>query len=296
MDKKINKLIDDFLLHLKLARKSEMTVRNYEFYLRRFLKFSHNPPSEKINLVMIDKYREWLSKLPEKNPQLFPKEKVMKANTKNYHLIAIRSFLKYLRRRGINVLRPEKIKLETVPKQTREFLSESEMERILEAPLETEAEEIIKYRDKAILEVLLATALRVGELASLKKGDIRQEGVWVLGKNEVKRRVVLGNQAKHWIKKYLEKRKDKTPALFVGHDRAAKKRRVKQYIPKNNLTSRSIQRIVAKYGKMAGIGKKITPQVIRNSLANQMIRQGMGKKEVAGVMGYESLVSVKRYE
>ena len=269
MEKRIKKLIDDFLLHLKLGRKSQLTVRNYELYLKRFLRFSRNPMARDINLTMIDDFREWLLKMPARRAKLFPEEKMMKASTKNYHLIALRSFLKYLREKGFDVMRPERVKLEVTQKVVREFLSKHEMERILEAPLRVDAADIIKYRDKAILELLFATGLRVGELENLKRSDIRQEVVWVRGKNEIKRRVRLTNQAKHWLKKYLEKRSDRTLALFVGHDRGARSRRAVQYIPENNLRARSIQRIVSRYAKMAGVGKRITPQVVRNSLVSR---------------------------
>jgi len=295
MDKRINKLIDDFLMHMKLGRMSELTVRNYELYLRRFLKFSRNPLSKDINPKMIDDFRDWLDKLPEKNPQLFPNEKIMKANTKNYHLIALRSFLKYLREEGIEVMRPETIKLEQMPKYEREYLSEQEMEKVLEAPMRLKGDELIKYRDKAILELLFGTGIRVGELVSLKRNDVRGEVVLVQSGRRRVRRVSLPTQTKHWIKRYLDKRKDKMLALFTGHDRAARMRRAKQYIPQSNLTARSVQRIVIRYGKIAGVDKKITPQMIRNSLANQMIGRGMSEKEVAGVMGFGALVSVKRY-
>lgn len=295
MASRINKLISDFLTHLKAAGRSELTLRNYELYLERFLEFSENPLPSEVNEALIKEYQEWLKNLSEKS-RLIKIEKNLKKNTINYHLTALRSFLKYLSEQGVETLAPEKVELEKMPKRRIDFLSEREIEQLLEAPLKTEVDEIIKFRDKAILEILFSTGARVSEFTNLKRGNIENDKVVIRGSKGKERRLTLTNQARHYLNKYLGLRSDKLLALFVGHDRAAKARKMKKLVPTSNLTARSIQRIVKKYALMAGVGKKITPQILRNSVAVRMLESGKDEREVSTILGYESISTTNKYK
>ena len=294
MANKIDNLISDFLKYLKNQNRSELTIRNYKLYLERFLEFSRNPLPGEIDKETVGKYQGWLKNLSEES-RLIKIEKNLKKNTINYHLIALRSFLKYLRDENIEALGPEKIELEEMPKRKIKFLGEAEIERILERPMKSDADEVIQLRDKAILEILFATGMRVSELAGLKKGDVKERDVIVQGKKGRMRKLGLTNQAKHFLRKYLDMRTDKLLALFVGHDRAAKARKVKKLVPTNNLTARSVQRIVKKYANLAGVGKKITPQILRNSLTIRLLSQGVSEKEIQTKLGYESVMTTRSY-
>ncbi|MFC1613212.1 tyrosine-type recombinase/integrase [Patescibacteria group bacterium] len=265
------------------------TSKNYDFYLSRFFKWANNngiSDIKKITANDIEKYKNWLNKFKDNN------KKCLKKNTQNYHLIALRSFLKYLNRANFKILDPIKIKLYKMPEQNIVSIKNSELERLLNAPLLTtpppnpllrkegdarpaessENNKIIMLRDKAILETLFSTGLRVSELSNLKTKQIQNNSNKLLIKNNDKSKTVyLSNQAKYWIKKYLDIRTDKSKYLFVSHDKAKNKRDskgVSQYAPTKYapLTCRSIQRIVKKYAKLAGITKKISPHSFRNSL------------------------------
>lgn len=296
MSNKIDKLIPDFLEYLKSQGRSLLTIRNYKLYLGRFLEFSRNPLPQEIDLEMISKYQVWLRELPEKKLRLLPLKKGFKKNTLNYHLIALRSFLKYLADKKIETLGPEEIGLLESPKRKMEIFGIREIEKILAMPVKSEAKEIIKLRDKAILEVLFSTGMRVSEMANLKKGDIKGEEILARGRGGKIRKMPLLNQARRSINDYLEMRTDKMLALFVGHDKAARSRKVKELVPQSNLTARSIERIVQKYAKMAGIEKNFTPQVLRNSLAVNLLRDGVDESEVQARLGYESDTTTRRHQ
>src|SRR3989338_451719 len=165
---KLNQFIVDFIEHLEIEKgRSEATLRNYDFYLRRFAGWAKNPKPEKINGELVRKYRLYLNRYsdPRSGQQL-------SAKTQNYHLIALRSFLKYLAKRDIASLAPEKIELAREPMREVDFLESDDLERLLEAPLKTPGNELTKLRDQAILETLFSTGLRVGELTKLKRENI----------------------------------------------------------------------------------------------------------------------------
>ena len=294
MPTKINNLISDFLEYLKKQGRSDLTVRNYELYLKRFLKFAKNISPNEINEEMIEEYKEWLRNLREES-RLIRIKKNFKKNTINYHLIALRSFLKYLDEKKINSLKPENIELAQMPKVKKNSLSKTETEKLLNAPLKLEADRIIQFRDKAILEVLFSTGIRVGEMAKLKRKDALHGIIKIKNKKGKVRQVELTNQAKHYLKKYLHIRTDKVLALFVGHDRAARARKIKKLIPQSNLTARSIQRIVRKYALSAGITNNITPQVLRNTATITLLAKGEDERATQTMMGHASVMTTREY-
>ncbi|EKE14171.1 MAG: tyrosine recombinase XerC, partial [uncultured bacterium] len=249
----LEKYLTQFLEHLEIEKnRSQKTIKNYHFYLERFFDWGKINNPEDIDLEKIRQFRLYLNRFTNK------KTGGLKKNTQNYHLIAIRSFLKYLAKRDIKTLGSEKIELAKIPERMVEFLEGVDLEKILEAPLLTGEPEIIKKRDKAILELLFSTGLRVSELANLKKENVNLEKdeFTVRGKGNKPRLVFLSHQAKYCLKKYFEKRADLEPWIFLRHDRASKN-------PDKPLTPRSIQRIVQRYAKVAGLTKKITPHTLR---------------------------------
>jgi len=289
------KLIGEFLTYLEVERnRSERTVRNYDFYLRRFFEWSKWPTASGITLDMVRNFRVWLNRLKD------DRGNTLKKNTQNYHLIALRSFLKYLAKRDIRTLAPEKIELARMPERTVDFLEPNELDRLMEAPVSdagglvrvAASLPLIKLRDKAILEMLFSTGLRVSELAGLTKEmvNLEREEFIVRGKGDKPRIVFISNQARYWLKEYLNRRHDIEEFLFVSHDRAAKGRDAER-----SLTPRSIQRIVEGYARKAGITKRITPHVLRHTFATDLLRNGADIRSVQSMLGHSSITTTQIY-
>lgn len=297
MAMQLSQLINEFLEHLEIEKnRSAKTTRNYDFYLRRFREWAKDPAPEQINLEMVRRYRLYLNRLTDKfGGQL-------KKNTQNYHLIALRAFLKYLAKRDIKTMSAEKIELGKMPERIVDFLDGADLERLLEAPIKQELRiknqesgklPLTNLRDKAILETLFSTGLRVSELANLKREQIGadKEEFTVRGKGSKPRTVFISNQARYWIKKYLASRGDVSPYLFVSHDPAGKKRdNVSQ-----GLTARSVQRIVLKWAKAAGITKKISPHTLRHSFATDLLQNGADLRSVQELLGHSSVTTTQIY-
>jgi len=295
----LEQLIKEFLEYLEIEKnRRQPTVRNYEFYLKRFYNWAEISSPEKINQDLIRRYRLWLNRQKNKQGEFLNK------STQNYHLIALRSFLKYLARRDIKTLAPEKIELARIPERQVDFLEGKDLERLLEAPMENQKlkiknkkdSDIITLRDKAILELLFSTGLRVSELSSLKRDQINlnKDEFTIRGKGSKLRVVFLSNQAKYWLKKYLEVRTDMSSYLFLSYDRAASGREKKDKEEKS-LTPRSIQRIVEKYAKIAGITKEVTPHTIRHSFATDLLQNGADIRSVQAMLGHSSITTTQIY-
>jgi len=222
------KALDDFLTELEVAeQKSPLTLRNYQHYLERFIGFAKEQgvtEAEAVTDELVTKYRVYLNRLADE------KGETLKKSTQNYHVIALRSFLKFLAKRDIKTLLPEKIELMRTGERTVDFLEGTDLERFLNAPLKARSPEIIKLRDKAILEMLFSTGLRVSELANLKINslNLKKDEFTVRGKGDKPRVVFISNQAKYHLKNYLAARHDMEPWLFVSHDRAENKKARKQ--------------------------------------------------------------------
>lgn len=321
MSQPLSKYLTEFLEHLEIERNRSLnTTQNYNFYIGRFISWFGDKKPEDITAEDVRKYRLWLNRLEDASGT------ELKKNTQNYHLIALRSFLKYLSKRDVKTLSPEKIELMKMPDREVSFLTAAEVSRLMEAPLKiTEntktqkhenTDELgeekkrsdtlrIRYRDKAILETLFSTGLRVSELAGLLKEQVnlKEDEFSVRGKGRKLRVVFLSDQAKYWLKKYLESRGDVNPYLFVSHDKAHKKTKLK---PGNNrseenkvdaepLTTRSIQRIVAKYTKAAGITKPVTPHTLRHSFATDLLQNGADIRSVQTMLGHSSITTTQIY-
>lgn len=249
MREKLKNLTAD-LIKAKKQEVGDATLNNYQFYLSRFFNLMNLSETEEINYQTIRAFRLKLNKLK------------LSLSTQNYHLIALRAFLKFLNKENINNLDPKKISLYPVKKKGAEIVSTKDLEKIMEAPEEEKIPEIIKKRDKLLLELLFSSRLKVSMIAKLKRKETNS--------------LNLSQQGKYWLKEYLKKRKDKSEYLFIRHDRAKPKiishppaslkrsfgGRGKPYAI-SPLTPRSIQRIVAGYAKQAGLRQKITPESFR---------------------------------
>jgi site-specific recombinase XerD len=276
----LQNLINEFLEYLEIEKgRSQLTIRNYDFYLKNFLNWAKIKQPEEINLNLIKKFRLYLAR------------KKLSPSTQNYYLIALRSFLKYLAKKDIKTLAPEKIELAKTSERQISFLEGEDLETFLNAPLKVDQPEILKLRDKAILELLFSTGLRISELINLKKEDINLEKdeFSVKGKGGRWRTVFLSNQAKYWLKKYLEKRNDLSPFLFIRHDKAVKSENL------NPLTARSVQRMVKKYAKIAGLTKKITPHTLRHSFATDLLINGADLRAIQELLGHKNITTTQIY-
>ncbi|MEK7649057.1 MAG: site-specific tyrosine recombinase/integron integrase [Patescibacteria group bacterium] len=284
--------IRQFLEYLEVERnRSLKTVENYQFYLNRFLEWADTHRIKKasdITLDTIHEYRLWLNRLHGTKP--------LKKNTQNYHIIAIRSFLKYLSKRDIPALAPEKIELAKIPQRTVEFLDADDLERLLSATERSGEALIIKKRDRAILELLFSTGMRVSELASLKRDSInlKRDEFTIRGKGDKYRLVFLSSRAQEHVKSYLDVRKDLFEPLFIRHDRAFNPRRTTE-TQELFLTPRSIQRIIKKYAKVAGITKQISPHTLRHSYATDLLMNGADIRSVQSLLGHASITTTQIY-
>lgn len=215
----LEKQIREFLEYCEVEKgHSNLTIRNYNHYLGRFLNWAKDNGISKpgdINLEKIKKYRLFLNRFTDKFG------KPLKRQTQNYHIIALRAFLKYLAKNDIKSLSAEKIELADVPDREISFLSEEELERLFAG---VETKKIIGLRDRAILEVLFSTGLRVSELVKLNKDkiDFNRGEFSIIGKGGKARVVFLSERAKEWLSKYLKTRQDKDKAVFIRHGRGKK--------------------------------------------------------------------------
>ncbi len=281
----MNALIKKFLEQQKNEKGlSAETITNYEFYLNRFLRFAKIKSPERISVDLIKKYRLWLAKQTSGRY-------LLDKTTQNYHLIALRSFVRYLNEKKLCGLNYKNIFLDKTEKKSVNCLDLNEVEKLLKTPMETSEKQIVKLRDQAILELLFCSGIKVSEITILKKNDINlnQDEFMVYGKRQKPRICVLSNQAKFAIKKYLEQRKDKSDYLFVRHDRAKNNGNQTEH-----LTPRSLQRSVSYYGKLAGFGKKITPQTLRHTFTYLMFNEGAQTEQIQKLLGHTAITSTKQ--
>jgi len=275
-----------FLTYLEVERgKSILTTRNYNLYLTRFLNISKVARPEQLTLDDVRDFRLWL------NRQTSSRGGALKKSTQNYYLISLRSFLKYLQKQDVKTLAPEKIELAKVGERQVSVLDGDDLERFLKAPI-AKGQSLLELRDKAILELLFSTGLRVSELASLKRDSInlKKDEFTIRGKGDKLRVVFLSERARHWVKEYLDRRMDDHHALFIRLDRAG--RRSSEV---STLTPRSIERLVDHYTKAAGITKKVTPHTLRHSYATDLLQNGADIRSVQAMLGHASIQTTQVY-
>lgn len=281
----LNKLLTDFLEYLEVEKnRSQKTISNYHHYLRRFLAWAEISRPEQLTLDLVRKYRIFLNRVTD------DKGHELKKITQNYHVIAIRSFLKYLAKRDIKTLTAEKIEVGKNPSHEIEFLDSDELGRLLGA---ANGNNIKSLRDRAILELLFSAGLRVSELTQLNRDQLnldRQE-FSVTGKGDKIRIVFISDTAKNALAKYLDKRLDIDPALFVRFSRKKKTEDEKT----NRLTPRSIQRIVKHYAAKAGLVKDVHPHTLRHSFATDLLANGADIRSVQTMLGHSSITTTQIY-
>jgi len=292
-------LIKEFLEYLEIERNcSKLTLRDYRTYLGRFSTwFSSTLPGKTIKdltLADVKKYRVFLANFTD------PAGLTLKRVTQNYYVIALRSFLKWLIKNDYEVLSPEKIDLPRAESRSLKFLTSEQVERLLGQP---DISTPVGMRDKAILEVLFSTGLRVSELVSLSRSQVNLDSreFLVIGKGGRSRIVFLSEKAVEWLDRYLKMRPDDWEPLFV---RLKKKKEnveeeMKQFSKtegaKQRLTCRTIQRLVEKYCRKAKLPVKITPHGIRHSFATDLLAAGADIRSVQEMLGHKNIATTQIY-
>ncbi len=286
-------LINEFLESLEVeSGRSRYTTRNYELYLSRILEFQneYNPENdlkpEDITEEWLRKYRLWLNRYTTE------RGKNLTVMTQNYHLIALRGFLKYLAKRKIKSLDPVLVELPRTHRAQVTFLYVDEINRIVEQiPLDTED----GLRDKAIFELLFSTGLRVSELVGLNRENVNlaRREFMVRGKGQKDRPVFISQAAADAVQDYLDERKDSLPALFLNNSRNQPAVGTKGDY--RRLTPRSIERIINKYVRMAGITKHVTPHTLRHSFATDLLTNGADLRSVQSLLGHANISTTQIY-
>lgn len=275
--KKLSTLIDHYMTYLKIEKNaSSKTIENYWHWLSRFLKFTGDINVEEISPFLILEYRKFLF------------EQKLSITTINYHIVSLRAFLKFLVKNDIKSLSPDRIELAKTPPKTVNYLSEKEVEKIINYPIKYQKDTIKKYRDLAILYTLYGSGLRVSELISLKIKDINFDSkqFWVIGKWSKLRSVFITKKATKHLKKYIKQRNDKNEYLFIN-------------ISNNNywtqITRVWIENVVRDCAKKAWITKKVTPHTLRHSFATSLLLKGADIRSVQTLLWHSSITTTQIY-
>lgn len=283
---KFAKAKTDFLEYLEIEQnRSQKTIANYDHYLTRILDFAGDITIKDIDPELIRKWRLWLNRLGTNTSDELQK------TTQNYHLIALRSFLKYCAKRDIPALTADKIELARTTRKQVTFLSPEELERVFAEP---DLEKLSGLRDRAILELLFSSGLRVSELVGLDRDHInlKRREFMVRGKGQKDRPIFISPTAAEWVQKYLDKRDDTTRPLFVRYSGT---RRVDVSGNFHRLTARSVQRLVARYALLAGITKHVSPHTLRHSFATDLLMNGADLRSVQALLGHSNISTTQIY-
>ncbi len=288
----INEQLKYFSEYLRIEENtSPATIRNYLYYLQRFFKWSMISDPRDITVDYVERFKQYLSALRNNRGEL------MKQTTQNYHLIALRKFLEYLHKQNIETLTHKEVRLEKTQKRHAPSLEKDTLEKLLDAPLRTKNTGVLQKRDKALLELLFSTGMKVSELSSLKINNIHylKDELYVRSSGDKSRAVPFSNLAKYWIKQYLEARNDSIPALFIRHDKAKTKQLKSISADDYQLTPRTIQRIVKKYVTSAGLDPNVTPQSLRRTYAVLLLKRGDDLSSIQSTLGHTSIATTKLY-
>lgn len=283
----LSELFLDYVEHLEVERgRSSKTAENYNHYLERLIEYTGDVDVSKITSEMIRKYRLWLNRYVNDNGD------TLSIITQAYHLIALRGFLAYCAKRDIATLSPEKIELpKTVRKQVT-FLSNDEITRMLDEASHDESP--TSLRDHAIIELLFSSGLRVSELANLDRDHIntKRREFTVRGKGQKDRAIFISPRAAEAIDTYLAARTDSLTPLFLNYSRNNLTGTSGNY---RRLTTRSIQRLISKYARLAGITKKVTPHTMRHSYATDLLMNGADIRSVQTLLGHSDISTTQVY-
>ena len=290
MNNELSGLIDQFLEYLEIEKNcSKLTIRDYRHYLDVFNKWFFtslpNKTIEDLDLSTIRKYRVFLANRAD------DKGKTLQRVTQNYYVIALRSFLRFLIKNDFKTLEPSKIDLPKTESRSLKFLEKDQVDRLVTA-CDTSKEEGI--RDRAMLELLFSTGLRVSELVSLNRDQVNldRREFGVIGKGRKHRLVFVSDRAAEWIKRYLDERKDKYKPLFIRYSGAI--------IEDNDgermrLTARSVERTVKKYVRLARIPVDATVHTLRHSFATDLLTNGADLRSVQEMLGHKNIATTQIY-
>lgn len=283
---KLSDLVTDFLEYLEIEQnRSQKTIANYDRYLMRLVDFAGDIDINKLDADLVRKWRVWLNRLTDQNGDPISK------TTQNYHLIALRSFLKYLAKRDIPSLPSDKVELANVKRPQVTFLDPEEVERLL-AAIDTATP--VGLRDRAILELLFSGGLRVSELVGLNRDHINLErGEFsIRGKGQKDRLIFISPDAAEWLDRYLKSRPDNFKPLFIHYSGSKNGLDDGAY---TRLTARSVQRLVQRYARLAGITKKVTPHTLRHSFATDLLHNGADLRSVQSLLGHANVSTTQIY-
>ncbi len=277
----------DFLEYLEIEQnRAQKTIINYDRYLNRILDFAGDDIDvQDIDQELVRKWRLWLNRLGTNTSD------TMNVLTINYHLIALRSFLKFCSKRNIDALSADKIELARTHRKQVNFLDKDELDRLFTQP---DTKTINGLRDRAILELLFSSGLRVSELVNLNIDHInlKRREFMVRGKGQKDRPIFISQDSADWINKYLEMRSDNSKALFV---RYKGNRAVDQSGNHLRLTARTIQRLVSNYSLRAGITKHVSPHTLRHSFATDLLINGADLRSVQAMLGHSNIATTQIY-
>jgi len=288
--KNLDQLVQQYLEYLEIEKNSsKLTIRNYKFYLLRFTSWFHEQYPDKdtldVTTDVVRKYRVYLSNVVDRHGS--PLARV----TQSYHVIALRSFLRYLIRNDHETLAPEKIDLPKGESKSLKFLEKNHLDQLFDC---IDVSDEKGLRDRAMLELLFSTGLRVSELVKLNRDSINFDTheFGVIGKGGRARIVFLSDSAAHWVDRYISNREDDFKPLFR---RYAKGVLIADGGEKMRLTTRSVQRIVEKYIRKARIPIKATPHTMRHSFATDLLSNGADLRSVQEMLGHKNISTTQIY-
>lgn len=276
-----------FLEHLEVeGGRSQRTIDNYRLYLERFIDFAGDIAVVNITTELVRQYRLWLNRYKNDNGDS------LLLITQNYHLVALRGFLTYLSRRDIASLAADKIVLPKTTRRQVTFLHYDEVMRLIaQIPLDSEQ----GLRDRAIVELLFSSGLRVSELVALNRDHInlKRREFMVRGKGQKDRPVFISEAAAEQVAAYLSARQDTLPALFLSYSKHQRQPSLSGDF--RRLSARSIQRLVAHYARLAGITKHVSPHTMRHSFATDLLMNGADLRSVQSMLGHSSIATTQIY-
>lgn len=278
--------VEDFLEYLSIEKgRSRKTIENYRHYLTRLSDFAGDIQMNDINQELLRRWRLWLNRLGSDRSDELSKL------TQNYHLIALRAFLKYCARTGLNVMQPDMIELAKVARKKVSFLNAEEVQRLCDS---IDTTSVTGLRDRAIIELLFSTGLRVSELVGLNREHVNtsRREFTVRGKGQKDRPIFVSQEASEWVGRYLEKRTDTLTPLFISVGGQHKPNLSGNY---RRLTARSIQRIVRDTARLAGITKHVSPHSLRHSFATDLLMNGADIRSVQSMLGHANIATTQIY-
>ncbi len=290
MENSFNKHINDFLEHLEVEKNSsKLTIRDYRHYLEVFQKwYATSLPGktvEDLDLKIIRSYRVFLANRADEKGQ------TLKKVTQNYYVIALRSLLRFLIKNDVHTLEPSKIELPRTESRSLKFLEREQIDRLVTMPDTTKED---GTRDRAILELLFSTGLRVSELVKLnhEQINIERREFGVVGKGGRARVVFISDRAAEWTDRYVKMRVDVFKPLFIRYSGAVIEEDGGE---KMRLTVRTIERIVKKYTLLARLPVDATVHTLRHSFATDLLTNGADLRSVQEMLGHKNIATTQIY-